>query len=117
MMDLAVTLQGQVLKAKSLGVIGVTVSMGGRGIVNVHPDTPASAAGLRKGDKILKVVDMEGRRDIDGKPYTYTSMIIKRGEAPPLVVIIQRLPHQQIANPQVRGYFKGREDFIIGDDD
>ena len=91
-MDLAVTLQGQVLKAKSLGVIGITVGMSGRSIVNVHPNTPAEKAGLRKGDKILHVIDMEGRRDIDGRPYTYCSMVIKRGEDPPLVVIVQRPP-------------------------
>ena len=112
-----IQLHGKVSKAKSLGVIGITVSVTGKGIVNVHHDTPAERAGLKKGDKILKVIDIEGRHDIDGKPYTYVSMIVKREGAPPLVVIVQRLPHQEIANPQVRGYFRGREDFIIGDDD
>lgn len=112
-----VELHGTVSKAKSLGVIGITVGLNGKSIVNVHPNTPAAGAGLLKGDKILKVVDMEGRQDIDGKPYTYVSMVIKRGEAPPLVVIIRRLPHQVINNKEVRGYFKGREDFVIGDED
>lgn len=112
-----VVLHGSVTKAKSLGVIGITVSFGGKGIVNVHPNTPAEAAGLKKGDKILKVVDQDGRHDIDGKPYTDVSMIIKRGDDPPIVVIVRRLPHQEIKNIQVQKYFKGREDFVIGDDD
>lgn len=112
-----VVLQGTVKKAKSLGVIGITVSIGGKGIVNVHPNTPAEQAGLKKGDKILKVEDKDGRHDIDGKPYTYVSMLIKREGMDPFIVIVQRLPHQEIKNQQVQKYFKGREDFVIGDDD
>lgn len=112
-----VQLHGNVSRAKSLGVIGITVSFGGKGIVNVHPNTPAEKAGLKKGDKILKVEDAEGRHDIDGKPYTEVSLTIKRGDLAPFIVIVQRLPHQKVENKDVQKYFKGREDFIIGDDD
>lgn len=112
-----IVLQGKVTRAKSLGVIGITVSVTGKGIVNVHPNTPAERAGLKKGDKILKVEDAEGRHDIDGRPYTYCSILVKRGDQAPFIVIVQRLPHQEVQNPQVRKYFQGREDFVIGDDD
>ena len=108
-----IQLHGKVTRAKSLGVIGITVSFGGRGIVNVHPNTPAEQAGLKKGDKILKVEDAEGRHDIDGRPYTEVSLLIKRGEEPPFIVIVQRLPHQEVQNVQVQKYFKGREVFLF----
>ena len=112
-----IQLHGKISKAKSLGVIGITVSIGGKGIVNVHPNTPAEKAGLKKGDKILKVDDAEGRHDIDGRPYTEVSLLIKREGMEPFIVIVQRLPHQEVQNAQVQKYFKGREDFVIGDDD
>lgn len=115
---LAVILQGGAIKGKTLGVIGITVSLSGHSIANVHPNTPAEAAGLLKGDKIVRSIDLEGRRDIDGPPFTKTAIIIKRGDgASPVVVLVERLPHQMIQNKEVRGYFKGREDFVIGDDD
>lgn len=115
---LAVILQGGAIKGKTLGVIGITVSLSGHSIANVHPNTPAEAAGLLKGDKIVRSIDLEGRRDIDGRPFTKTAIIIKRGDgASPMVVLVERLPHQMIQNKDVRGYFKGREDFVIGDDD
>lgn len=109
-----VVLQGTVKKAKSLGVIGITVSIGGKGIVNVHPNTPAEQAGLKKGDKILKVEDKDGRHDIDGPPNSTVVLLVKRaGNETPLVFIITRKAHQEIENKEVRSYFKGRDDYEL----
>lgn len=114
---LAVTLHGGLHQQKSLGVIGIKVGLSGKSVLEVHPNTPAAGAGLLKGDKIVKSVDLEGRHDIDGRPYTPVALIVKRDGASPMVFIIERLPHQKISNPSVRKFFKGREDFVIGDDD
>ena len=115
-LDLAtVQLQGQVQKFRSLGVIGVNLGLN-HNVRIVREGCPATGV-LKVGDKILKSIDMEGSREITGRPGTLVSLVLKREGFPPMVVILRRQAFQTCKDPTTQQYFKGREDFVIGDDD
>jgi C-terminal processing protease CtpA/Prc len=85
---LAVVLQGNLIYSNSLGVVGVRIDSSFR-INLVRPNTPAAAAGLQKGDKIL-LVNSEPRGEIDGEPGTPVVLKIQRGGQVFTVTIIRR---------------------------
>jgi hypothetical protein len=110
-----VVLQAKVNKSRSLGVIGVNLGMN-HNVRIVREGCPATGV-LQVGDKIVKSIDLEGRKEITGRPDTLVSLIVKREGSPPLVIILRRQAYQTVGDPTTKSYFKGREDFVIGDED
>ena len=75
---LSALLNGSVYKDNSIGVIGITKY--GSIIRDVHPDSPASKAGLKNGDKLKEVVDEDGKHEITGEPYSEVTITVERKE-------------------------------------
>lgn len=102
-LTLAMTLQGQATFKDDIGVIGIRRNVLSDVITRVHPDTPAQAAGLLVGDKILWV---EGG-EIDGQPGTVVTIRVKRGKE----IIVFKIERQAVSElPQLNrsNYTKNR---------
>lgn len=110
-------LHGSIKKNRSLGVVGLNLSMG-HTVRIVREGCPATNSGISPGDKIIRSVDLQGTREITGPPGTPVALIVKRsGAQAPLVFILTRRAFQECKDETTRKYFKGREDFVIGDED
>lgn len=75
----AATLHAKV--TNQIGMIGVRIASLSKTISKVYPNSPAYYAGLKKGDKVLKIDDKHTNIDyIDGEPYTYVQLTVRRGK-------------------------------------
>lgn len=74
---LAAPLKGKI--SNQLGMIGVRVSSFSHGISKVYKNSPAEMYGLKVGDIILSANNVNGISSVDGEPYTYVLLKIKRG--------------------------------------
>ena len=98
-------IQLQVSKFRSLGVIGVNLSMT-HNVRIVREGCPATGV-LKVGDKILKSIDLDGSREITGRPGSPVALIIKREGNPPMVMILRRQAFQTTGDEVTRKFFKG----------
>jgi len=77
-------LSGGVNYTEDLGVIGIRRNVLTNEIAVVHKDTPAEAAGLKKGDKIVST------EEISGRPGTTVTLVVKR-DGKLLTFVIERV--------------------------
>jgi C-terminal processing protease CtpA/Prc len=87
----AVLLYGHASYSNVKGRIGILYNPGAHTIEKVYCDTPASSAGLRHRDKVIKYDSDE----IRGESGTFVTLTVKRGNEI-LTFIIERVPATDI---------------------
>lgn len=87
------------------GKIGILYNPVAHKVVKVYANTPAAAAGLHTGDKIMHVND----KDIQGPPYTEVELtILRNGKT--LIFTIERVPKEEIrGQPYLPDNYEGSE--------
>lgn len=90
-----ILLQGLASDSTTPGAIGIRDNVFTHTIYRVYRNSPAEKTGIKLGDKIVRVQDDTGSREILGKAGSWVNIWVKRGPAV-LMFRVQRAPEYSI---------------------